>query len=150
MVLILNGNSEIGPHVMSNLRYLNCSRHLIRSRAATNVRKDRYSFMRAVMFWEIPANISTMISMSVSLPDCQRIWELIISKKISFTLDISPIYHKKYNNNLTKITNYVRIDQNYILRICNAHVYLCIWSQSIIVCAIRLIITLSMKTSNIK
>ena len=33
MVLILDGNSEIGAHVRSNLCYFICLRHLIRSRA---------------------------------------------------------------------------------------------------------------------
>ena len=36
MVLILDGNSEIGAHVRSNLCYLSCLKHLIRSRIDTN------------------------------------------------------------------------------------------------------------------
>ena len=36
MVLICDGNSEIGAHVESNLCYLICLRHLIRSKAVTN------------------------------------------------------------------------------------------------------------------
>ena len=51
MVLILDGKSEIGAHVRSNLCYLSCLRHLIRSRAVINhiffLRKDLFSFMRA-------------------------------------------------------------------------------------------------------
>ena len=37
MVLILDGNSEIGAHVWSNLCYLICLRHLIRSKTVTNL-----------------------------------------------------------------------------------------------------------------
>ena len=37
MVLILDGNIEIGAFVSSNLSYLTCLRRLNRSRAATNL-----------------------------------------------------------------------------------------------------------------
>ena len=51
MVLIIDGNSEIGTHVRNNLCYLNCLRHLLRWRAVTNriffLRKDLFSFMHA-------------------------------------------------------------------------------------------------------
>ena len=51
MVLIIDGNSEKGAHVRSNLSYLICLRHLNRPRAVTNrifsLRKDIFSFMRA-------------------------------------------------------------------------------------------------------
>ena len=46
MVLILNGNSEMGAHVVSNLRYLIWLKHLIRSRVATN----RILFLRKGLF----------------------------------------------------------------------------------------------------
>ena len=49
-MVILDGNSEIGGHVRSNLFYLTCLRHLIKSRAVTNrifCPKDLFSFMRA-------------------------------------------------------------------------------------------------------
>jgi len=36
MVLILDGNSEMGAHVRSNLLYVICIIHLIRARAVTN------------------------------------------------------------------------------------------------------------------
>ena len=36
MVLILDGNSEIGAHVKSNLSYLFCIRHLIKRKELTN------------------------------------------------------------------------------------------------------------------
>ena len=35
-MVLIDGNSEIGAHVRSNLCYLICLRHLIRSRAVTN------------------------------------------------------------------------------------------------------------------
>ena len=50
MVLILDGNSEIGPP-KSNLYYLIWLRHLIKSRSVTDrifsLQKDPFSFMRA-------------------------------------------------------------------------------------------------------
>ena len=51
MVLILDGNSEIGAHVGSNICYLICLRHLIRSRVVSNsiyfLEKDLISLMLA-------------------------------------------------------------------------------------------------------
>ena len=52
MVFILDGNSYIGAHVRSNLCYLICLRHLIRSKEAQNkifvsFTKYLFSFMRA-------------------------------------------------------------------------------------------------------
>ena len=49
IALLLDGNSEIGAHVKSNLCYLICSRHLICSRADTKrifIRKPLLSFVR--------------------------------------------------------------------------------------------------------
>ena len=37
MVLILDGNSKIGAHIRNTICYLICCRHLIRSRAITNL-----------------------------------------------------------------------------------------------------------------
>ena len=60
MVLILDGNSEIGAQVRSNLCYLIWLRHLIRSRAV----KNRIFFIRKYVFscvhnmFELPSNIS--------------------------------------------------------------------------------------------
>ena len=54
MLLILDGNSEIGTHVTSNLCYLACLKYLIRSRAATKriffFRKDIFSLCARNMF----------------------------------------------------------------------------------------------------
>ena len=51
MILILDGNSEIGRHVRSNISDLICLRPSIGSRAVTNriffLRRDKFSFMRA-------------------------------------------------------------------------------------------------------
>ena len=46
MVPLLDGNSEIGEHVRSILCYLNCIRHLIRSRAV----KNRVFFLKNTYF----------------------------------------------------------------------------------------------------
>jgi len=63
MVLILNGNSEIGTHVKSNLCYLICLRHLIRSRVVTNrnlvFSLKRFFFLHACATWfELPSTVS--------------------------------------------------------------------------------------------
>ena len=68
MLLILDGNSEIGTHVTSNLCYLACLKYLIRSRAATKriffSEKTYFLYARATCF-ELPSNISTMGGTSV-------------------------------------------------------------------------------------
>ena len=51
MVLILDGISELGAHVRSNLGYLVCLRHSNKSSAVTDrifffFRKDLFPFMR--------------------------------------------------------------------------------------------------------
>ena len=55
MVLILDGNSEIGAHVGSNLRCLICLKHFIRLRAVTN----QTCFPKCVrnMISELPSDI---------------------------------------------------------------------------------------------
>ena len=51
MVVILDGNSEIGTHIRSNIWYLICLRLLITSRSVINriffLRKSLFFFMRA-------------------------------------------------------------------------------------------------------
>ena len=51
MVLIIDGESEFGTHVNRIICHLICLRHLMRSRAVTNlilfIRKDQFFFMRA-------------------------------------------------------------------------------------------------------
>ena len=50
MVLLLDGNSETGTHVISNLCYLICLRHLVdldQSQIAFFLLKDLFYFMRA-------------------------------------------------------------------------------------------------------
>ena len=47
MVLILDGNSEMGAHVRSNLCYLISFRHLIRLREYVFIRKGFFLFIRA-------------------------------------------------------------------------------------------------------
>ena len=46
MVLILDGHSELGAHVRSNLSYLPCLRHWIMS-DFFSLQKDQISFMHA-------------------------------------------------------------------------------------------------------
>ena len=59
----LDGNSEIGAHVRSNLCYLTCFRHLISSRAVTNrffsPKRPLYLYACAKRS-ELPSNISTI------------------------------------------------------------------------------------------
>ena len=62
---VLDGNSEIGAHVKSNLYYLTCCRHLIRSMIVTNLifvlRKDIFAFHVRAICAELPSNISTLV-----------------------------------------------------------------------------------------
>ena len=61
LVLILNGNSEIGAHVKSNLCHLNCLMHLNRSKAVTT---RIFSLCQKLHVCatcsKLPSNISTM------------------------------------------------------------------------------------------
>ena len=62
--IILDGYSEIGAHVCSVLDCLICLRHLIRSRAVTNLiilRKWTFSLHACTTYSEFPYNISTMV-----------------------------------------------------------------------------------------
>ena len=66
IVLILEGNSEIGEHVRNNLRYLICLSHLIRPRAVTNQRnvfspKIPIFLHTCTPISELPSNISTVV-----------------------------------------------------------------------------------------
>ena len=69
MVLILDGNSEIGSHVRSNLCCLICLRHLIRSRTLTNriffSQKITICFHACATCYELPSNISNMATSKV-------------------------------------------------------------------------------------
>ena len=75
LVLILDGNPEIGANVRSNLSYLICSRHLIRSRNVT----DRIFFSPKITIFlhacdtcsELPSNISTIVHI---IPDV-NMWD---------------------------------------------------------------------------
>ena len=63
MVLELDGHLEIGAHVRSNLCYVACLSHLIRSQAVPNpffsLRKDPFSILRAQHF--LSYHSSTMV-----------------------------------------------------------------------------------------
>ena len=79
MVLISDGNSEIGVHVRSNLCYLICSRDLLRQRAVTNrifFPRKRSIFLHACATCSAPlSNLSTMIKYLELLRDWVT-WEL--------------------------------------------------------------------------
>ena len=63
MMLLLDGNSEIGAHLRSDIVNLICSMHLIRSRAVSNLKfipeKPFFLHTCAICF-ELPSNISTI------------------------------------------------------------------------------------------
>ena len=64
LVPILNGSSEIGAHVRSNLCDLICLRHLIKTRAVTNrifSPKRFISLHACAICFELPSHISTML-----------------------------------------------------------------------------------------
>ena len=61
MELILDGNSEIGAHVRSNLCYLIFLRHLLRSRTVTIVSEKTTFLYAGATCFELPSNTRTMI-----------------------------------------------------------------------------------------
>ena len=67
MVLILDGNLETGAQIRSNVCYLICLRHLIRSRAVTN---RVYLTPKEPIFLcsELPSDISTMTRAGEGIP----------------------------------------------------------------------------------
>ena len=74
MVRIFDGNSEIGAHARSNLCYLICLSHLIRSRVTDHsvhvdffLTKDLFSFIHA-QHSELPSKMSTMDILFLSEP----------------------------------------------------------------------------------
>ena len=77
-VLILDGNSEIGLHVILSQCYLICLRHLIGLKAATNrifFPLKRPIFLPACATCsELPSNISTLGN-RVSIPDSWTRWK---------------------------------------------------------------------------
>ena len=68
MVLILDGNLEIGAHVRCNFCYFTCLRHLIECSHKSDFyffRKDLLSYMRACATCpELPSSIITLLPVS--------------------------------------------------------------------------------------
>ena len=62
MVLIFDGNSDIGSHVRSNFCYLICIMHFVRSSAVTNriLQKIPIFLHACATCSELPSNISVM------------------------------------------------------------------------------------------
>ena len=64
VMVILDGNSEIVLQIRSNLFYLKCSRHLIRSKSchkSDDLYPKRPLFLhKRALYIEVPSNISTM------------------------------------------------------------------------------------------
>ena len=102
MVLILDGNLELGAHVRSDLRLLICLRRLMRSWAIKNwtsfLRKAPFSFVHAcVPCFELPSGKSTMVWRNYD-------WRCIISeknwirirssRKIGFTTTFNQLLYK--------------------------------------------------------
>ena len=84
MVLKLDGKSEIGAHhVRSNLCYLICLRHLIRSRAVTDLFSPKRSiFLHACATRsELPSNISSLKVVKLLFRSISSVWS---SKKDFF------------------------------------------------------------------
>ena len=62
---ILDGISEIGAHVRSNICYSICLRHLIRSKAATN--RIFFKSEKTYFSSELPSDISFMVFSGISV-----------------------------------------------------------------------------------
>ena len=92
-MVTLDGNSEIGAHVMSNICYLICLRHLINSRAFTNriffIRNYLFSPTRA-MWFELPSYTSTM----AQTESLNWKYQHMLPEIFSFSFSYSIIYLK--------------------------------------------------------
>ena len=101
MVLILDGNSEIGAPVRRNPFYKNFLRHFIRSRAVTNrlifLRKDLFSFMRAQHVlsyhlmqvpWSIPRQLLFAKSINKHNILCNETWPFFTYSIIFHVINI--------------------------------------------------------------
>ena len=78
MVVILDGNSEIGSNVIRNLHYLICLRQLIRSQAESQnnsfFHHKRQVFLHSsATCSELPSNLSTMSSSEFRLDKKVRV-----------------------------------------------------------------------------
>ena len=71
MLPMLGGNSEIGAHVRTNICYLICQRHLIRSRAVTN--RIFFSSKRPIFL----QRVLSYLLMQVSAPNEQNVFFLL-------------------------------------------------------------------------
>ena len=78
MVIILNGNPEVGAHVWSEINNLTCLRHLSRSRAVRILKlfSRQYIFsLTCAMCSELPSNISTMATIVTDWTNDYRLEE---------------------------------------------------------------------------
>ena len=94
MVLILDGNSEIGVHARSNLRYLVCLKQLVKigSRHKLNIFPPQRPICLHAGFTysELPSNISTMTKMVVGCrlnPAVEKLPFLGVEHSIYLLLD---------------------------------------------------------------
>ena len=96
MVLILDGNLEIGAHWRSNIYYLICLRQLIRLRAVSA--KTFFLSWVLNMFSELPFNISTMKTLQICninlFISCQPSFSAFLSLVLIFavkTVKVPPL-----------------------------------------------------------
>ena len=118
MVLKVDGNLKIGGHEITNLCYLTCLRHSIRSRTVIN----RIFFSKNIYFQhacapcsELPSNISIMAQLFFQYIICLQIIFSIFPKQKTLQSDIVrnnalswtklaiKEYDKSYNTNGTPI-----------------------------------------------
>ena len=94
MVLILDGYSEIGAQVRSDLGYLICLRHLFKSRTVTNLKESHIFLHTCAKCSELPSNISTMSFLFYAL--CYVISTFKIKERELSKDRIRGIYYAKY------------------------------------------------------
>ena len=79
IVLIVDGISEVGTHVWSDLGYLNCLRHLFRSTEVTKKRPHLRHTCAASS--DLPSYICTMINIKPVNSNVQR-WQIVHKRGI--------------------------------------------------------------------
>ena len=82
MVLVLDCQSEIGALVRSDLAYLICLRHLLRSRTVAN----QFFLYTCATCSELPSNIITLVSsemrIAYEVSSERKNWEVVVGKLI--------------------------------------------------------------------
>ena len=106
MVLLLDGNSEIGAHVRSNLCYLICLRHLIKLRSHKSDLSEKTYFPLCVRTMFLSSNhgfgkLVFVKKLFVNLPVTCICFSMHKKPKIKFLIQLFFVLFKEENINST-------------------------------------------------